>query len=113
MSTENIKCTPGNILVELIEESQTQDGFKIPDSDKQKTQIGKVLVVGPLKTKDLEAARNMMKDGLSDEDIKKILCPVEVGDIVIFKQWVGTIYKEKYIFLDFDDIKGVIDEKNI
>lgn len=85
-----ISCPPGILLIEPVEPAKEVGGIYRPDSDKQKSQEGKVLAVGS-STKDRE-----------------VFCKID--DIVIYRQWTGTEYKmngKTYLFLQFEDVRGI------
>jgi len=95
----NIKPLGDRIVVERIEqESKTAGGIIIPDNAKEKPKQGKVLAVGP---------------GAKDENGKRIVVDVEVGDIVLFTQWAGSEIKmdgKDFLVLKESDVIGIIQE---
>ncbi len=73
-------------------ESRTPSGLVIPDTAKEKPQIGEVIAVGP---------------GARDDDGKRIPIDVSVGDNVLYSKFAGTEVK-----LDMDDFL-VLSERDI
>lgn len=90
MSEINIKCTPGTLLVKPVDPETEVDGILRPKDQRSLSQEGEVLVVGSV--------------------LKDVPSPIyAVGDIVLYRQWVGTQYKsgdENYLFLKFEDVLG-------
>ncbi len=75
-----IKPLFDNVLIKPIEaEEKTASGILLPDSAKEKPQIGKVMAVG---------------EGAFDEDgEKRIPVDVKVGQKVMYKKWGGNEVK--------------------
>lgn len=68
-----------NVLIMPLEaESKTSSGIILPDSVKEKPQMGKVMAVGK---------------GKEDKDGKLISMQVKVGDVVMYKKWGGNEVK--------------------
>lgn len=68
-----------NVLIEPLEaESKTNSGIFLPDTAKEKPQMGKVVAVGK---------------GKSDKDGKEIGMVVKIGDVVMYKKWGGNEVK--------------------
>ena len=86
------------ILVKRIEEeAKTAGGIFIPDTAKEKPQMGQIVSVG---------------NGKKTEDGKVIPVDVKVGDKVLFGKYAGTEVKvegNEYLIMREDDILGVID----
>ena len=79
------------------DEARTASGLVIPDTAKEKPQLGEVLAVGP---------GNWNEDG--DE---RIPLDVSVGDLVFYSKYGGTEVKfegEDYLILSSRDILAVI-----
>jgi len=73
-------------------EEKTSGGILLPDSAKEKPQEAEVVAVGP---------------GKLDENGKRILMNVAVGDLVIISKWGGTELKvdgEEFVIVGEDDI---------
>lgn len=96
MSKSNLQPLPGYLIVEpLKQEKTTASGIVLPESHEEKPQSGKVISVGAA----------IYDDG------KEILCPVKVGDTVIYKEWGGKEYKENdtnLLILKFEDLMALI-----
>ncbi len=91
-----ITPTAGHLLIEPIEaEKKTASGIYLPDTAEKKTQKGKVLAVGSDETTDSGQIKTS---------------PVQVNDLVIYKQWGGSevrIGSKEYLFAKFEDILAV------
>jgi chaperonin GroES len=93
----NIKPLQDRVVIKPLEDTvtTTAGGIVIPDSAKEKPQLGEVVAVGPGRT--------------SDEG-KNIPCSVKVGDKVFHTKYGGTNVKidgDEYIILREDDILAV------
>ncbi len=93
----NIKPLRGYIIVEPEkQETTTISGIVLPKSVENKPQTGRVTAVG---------ARVMSDAGFSRK------CPVEVNDIIIYRDWSGKQYKDgdnELLILKFEDVMAVI-----
>jgi chaperonin GroES len=97
-----IKITPlrDKVVVKRLEEveEKTPGGIIIPDTAKEKPQIGEVVAVGKGK---------ILQDG-------KVIPPeVKVGDKVLFAKYAGTEVKiegEEYLIMSEDEILGIIEK---
>ena len=77
------------------DESRTSSGLVIPDTAKEKPQLGEVLAVGPGEYKDGE----------------RIPVDVEVGDLVFYSKYGGTEVKvegEDYLVLSSRDVLATL-----
>lgn len=77
----NIKPLGDRILIERIEEEEVQEttgGIIIPDTAREKPQIGKVLAVG---------------EGKRDDHGKRIPMELSVGDVIYFGKYAGSEIK--------------------
>jgi chaperonin GroES len=77
------------------DESRTQSGLVIPDTAKEKPQLGEVLAVGPGEYKDGE----------------RIPVDVSVGDSVFYSKYGGTEVKvegEDYLILSSRDVLATL-----
>ncbi len=96
-SKMNLKPLFGNVLVKPLEaEKKTAGGILLPDSAKEKPQIGVVMAAG---------------DGEITPDGKKIPMVVKVGDKVVYKKWGGNEYKmgnEEWQIIEQKDILAVM-----
>ncbi len=86
------------VVVQATEdaESRTPSGLVIPDTAKEKPQIGEVIAVGP---------------GARDEDGDRIPMDVSVGDKVLYSKFAGTEVKldsEEYLVLSERDLLAVV-----
>jgi chaperonin GroES len=79
-------------------EDKTAGGIILPDTAKEKPQIGKIISVGPGKTLD---------------DGKRGKMSVKKNDEVIYSKYIGNeieIDGEKYVVLRESDILGIIEK---
>lgn len=77
------------------DEPMTASGLVIPDTAKEKPQLGKVLAVGP----------GEFKDG------ERVPVDVSVGDVVFYSKYGGTEVKyegDDYLILSSRDVLAVI-----
>jgi chaperonin GroES len=77
------------------EESRTASGLVIPETAKEKPQLGEVLAIGP----------GEFKDG------ERIPMDVKVGDVVFYSKYGGTEVKvdgEDYLVLSSRDVLAVL-----
>jgi chaperonin GroES len=93
----NIKPLGERVVVKVLKnETKTKSGIVLPDTAKEKPQMGKVLAVGPGKVLD---------------DGKKINMEVKAGDQVLFAKYAGTEVKldgEEYMILKENDILAIL-----
>lgn len=94
----NIKPLGERIVLKVMEsEERTKSGIVLPDTAKEKPQMGKVLAVGQGKVLD---------------NGQRIPLDVKVGDQVLFAKYAGTEVKldgEEYMVLKESDIFGIVD----
>lgn len=86
------------VVVKAVEdnESRTASGLVIPDTAKEKPQIGEVIAVGP---------------GARDDDGDRMDMEVSVGDKVLYSKFAGTEVKldnEEYLVLSERDILAIV-----
>ena len=77
------------------EESRTASGLVIPDTAKEKPQLGEVLAVGP----------GEFRDG------ERVPVDVNVGDVVFYSKYGGTEVKhdgEDYVILSSRDVLAIL-----
>jgi chaperonin GroES len=77
-------------------ESRTPSGLVIPDTAKEKPQVGEVIAVGP---------------GARDDDGDRIPMEVSVGDKVLYSKFAGTEVKldgAEYLVLSERDLLAVV-----
>ncbi len=88
------------VLVKPIErETQLPSGLVLPETAKDKPQIGEVLAVGP---------------GARTEDGKRIPLDVQVGQKVAFPKYAGTEIKlngDEYLLIQERDLLAVVEEE--
>ena len=92
----NIKPLSDRVVIKAQDaEEKTASGIILPDTAKEKPQIGEIVAVGP---------------GAKTEDGKIIKMDVKVGDRVLFGKWSGTEVKIagiEYSIMKESDIMGV------
>ncbi len=97
MAKTNIKPLFDNILIKPLEaEAKTASGIILPDSAKEKPQMGEVMEVGPGKI----------------DDGKLINVSVKKGQKVMYKKWGGNEIKingEELILVEEKDILAIIE----
>ena len=97
MST-NIKPLGDSVVVRPAEQEQTTaSGLVLPETAKEKPQQGSVIAAGP---------------GRRDDDGKRIVMDVQVGDTVLYAKYAGTEVKidnEKLLILKESDILAVVE----
>jgi chaperonin GroES len=77
------------------DEARTSSGIVIPDTAKEKPQLGEVLAVGP----------GEFKDG------ERVPVDVSVGDLVFYSKYGGTEVKyegEEYLILSSRDVLAIL-----
>jgi chaperonin GroES len=101
MKEQNMKLKPLDdrvVLEQLEAEEKTTGGIYLPDTAKEKPQIGKVIAVGPGKILD-----NGSRAAMS----------VKKGDEVIYGKYMGNDVEmdgKKYVILRESDILGVVEK---
>ena len=97
---EKMKIRPlqDRVLVKRIEEEEkTKGGIIIPDTAKEKPQMGQVMAVG---------------GGKKTEDGKVVPLDVKKGNKVLFSKYAGTEVKiegEELLIMREDDILGIVE----
>ena len=94
----NIQPLSDNILIRPLEaEEKTSGGIILPDTAKEKPQMGVVMATGP---------------GAWNEDgDKRIEMEVKVGDKVMYKKWGGNEIKvegEEWTIVEQKDILAIV-----
>ncbi|HEX7713101.1 MAG TPA: co-chaperone GroES [Bacillota bacterium] len=93
----NIRPLGDRVVLQVLEsEERTKSGIVLPDTAKEKPQMGKVLAVG-----EGRLLENGMKHALD----------VQVGDKVLFTKYAGTEIKldgEEYMIMKEIDILGIV-----
>jgi chaperonin GroES len=94
----NIKPLFSNILIKPLEaETKTSSGIILPDSVKEKPQVGLVMEVGPGEVDDGKIVAGSMH--------------VKVGDKVMYKKWGGNEIKvgnEDWTIVEQKDILAIV-----
>jgi chaperonin GroES len=97
VSKTNLRPLAGYVLVEPSEpETKTASGILLPDTAQEQPAQGLVVAVGP----------NVFDLG------REQVCPVKVGDRVVYKKWGGDELKlsgVEYKLVKFDDLMGVLE----
>jgi chaperonin GroES len=102
MAKQNITPLFDNVLIKPLEaDEKLPSGIILPDSAKEKPQIGQVMAVGPGKA------------CCCDEDEKECDCKmvVKVGDKVMYKKWGGNEIKvggEEWTIVEQKDILAIV-----
>ncbi|OGG20582.1 co-chaperone GroES [Candidatus Gottesmanbacteria bacterium RIFCSPHIGHO2_02_FULL_40_13] len=98
IKSNSVKPLFDNVLIKpLEEESKTPSGILLPETAKEKPQIGQIMAVG--------------KGGVSD-DGKKIEIIVKIGQKVMYKKWGGNEIKvngEEWLLVEQKDILAIIE----
>lgn len=93
----NIKPLGERVVLKVMEsEEKTKSGIVLPDTAKEKPQMGEVLAVGTGKVLD---------------NGERVPLEVKVGDKVLFAKYAGTEVKldgEEYMVLKENDILAII-----
>ena len=98
MTKINIKPLFDNVLVKPLQaEEKLPSGIILPDSAKEKPQMGEVMAVGP---------------GAVDEkgNLKKMA--VKVGEKVMYKKWGGNEVKvgnEEWLLIEQKDVMALVE----
>ena len=86
------------VIKQSEEEEKTSGGIILPDTAKEKPQIGKVIAVGPGK---------ILDNG------KRAEMSVKKNDTVIYAKYMGNdieIDGEKYVILKESDVLGIVEK---
>ena len=93
----NIKPLFDNVLIKPLEaEEKTASGIILPDSAKEKPQIGLVMAVGP---------------GATNDSGKIVPMVVKAGQKVMYKKWGGNEVKvgnEEWTMVEQKDILAIV-----
>jgi chaperonin GroES len=93
----NIKPLGERVVLKVIEnEVTTKSGIVLPDTAKEKPQMGEVLAVGPGK---------MLDNG------QRVALDLKAGDRVLFAKYAGTEVKldgEEYMVLKESDVLAIV-----
>lgn len=95
----NIRPLQDRLIVKRIEEeTKTAGGLIIPDTAKEKPQMGEIVAAG---------------NGKKTDDGKVLPLDVKVGDKVLFGKYAGTEVKvegKEYLMMREEDILGVVEK---
>ena len=95
----NIRPLQDRLIVKRIEEeTKTAGGLIIPDTAKEKPQMGEIVAAG---------------NGKKTDDGKVLPLDVKVGDKVLFGKYAGTEVKvegKEYLTMREEDILGVVEK---
>jgi chaperonin GroES len=98
MTTTKVQPLFDNVLIKPLEgEEKTASGIVLPDSVKEKPQIGQIVAVGP---------------GGTDDKGNPIKMQVKVGQKVMYKKWGGNEVKVKgqeWMIVEQKDILAVVE----
>lgn len=88
-----------NVLIKPLEaEVRTPSGIVLPDTAKEKPQVGLVMAIGP---------------GATNDKGNKVPMVIKVGQKVMYKKWGGNEVKvdgEEWIIIEQKDILAVVVE---
>ncbi len=94
----NLKPLGDRLVVEPLEqEEMTVSGIVLPETAKEKPQRGSVLATGP---------------GARDDQGRRIVMDVQVGDIVLFAKYAGTEIKldgKKLLIFKEGDVLAIVE----
>jgi chaperonin GroES len=97
LSVSTVKPLGDRVFIKVsASEEKTAGGILLPDTAKEKPQIGEVAQVGP---------------GKRNEDGTRQACEVEVGNKVLYSKYAGTDIKlgnDDYVLLSEKDILAVV-----
>lgn len=98
MAKLNIRPLFDNVLVKpLVSEDTLPSGIILPDSAKEKPQVGEVMAVGP---------------GAVDDKGSIVKMVVSVGQKVMYKKWGGSEVKvngEEWMLVEQKDILAIVE----
>lgn len=96
-----LKPLPGFVLIDPApKQTKTASGIYLPETSEEKPSEGKVLACGD----------TLINDG------KEIVCPVKVGDIVVYKKWGGNEIKvegvegKEQLLVKFEDLIAIVEK---
>ena len=95
----NLRPLGDRMVVKPIEQEEvTSSGIYLPETAKEKPQQGNVISVGP---------------GARDEDGKRIVMDISVGDVVLYARYSGTTIKlegKEYLILRENDVLAIVEK---
>lgn len=100
MTGKQIKPLFDNVLVKPLQaEEKLPSGIVLPDSAKEKPQVGEVMAVGP---------------GTTDDKGREVKVVVKVGQKVMYKKWGGNEVKvegQEWQIIEQKDVLAIIEGK--
>ncbi len=94
----NLKPLGDRLVVEPLEqEEMTVSGIVLPETAKEKPQKGSVLATGP---------------GARDDQGRRIVMDVKVGDVILFAKYAGTDIKlegKKLLIFRESDVLAIVE----
>lgn len=97
-SQANIKPLFDYVLVKPVKSEEVlPSGIVLPDSAKEKPQIGEIMAIGP---------------GTHNEEGKLVPMLVKVGQKVLYKKWGGNEVKvgmEEWLLIEQKDVMAVVE----
>jgi chaperonin GroES len=97
LNVSTVKPLGDRLFVKVAQaEEKTAGGILLPDTAKEKPQVGEVVQIGP---------------GKCDESGNRIPMEVSVGDKVLYSKYAGTDVKlgsEDYILLSEKDVLAIV-----
>ena len=97
MKGTDIKPLFDNVLVKPLEEAhKTPGGILLPETAKEKPQVGQIMATGP---------------GRTDKSGRLVKMTVKKGDKVLYKKWGGNEVKvanEEWTILEEKDILAIV-----
>ncbi|MBI2617462.1 co-chaperone GroES [Candidatus Gottesmanbacteria bacterium] len=98
ISSKSIKPLFDNVLIKPLEgETKTASGIVLPETAKEKPQMGKIMAVGA---------------GTTNEKGDKVPMMVKVGQTVMYKKWGGNEIKvgnEEWLLVEQKDILAIVE----
>lgn len=98
MTKLKLKPLFDNVLIKPLQQEETlPSGLVLPDTAKEKPQIGQVMAVGP---------------GTTDDKGNPVKMVVKVGDKVMYKKWGGNEVKvngEEWTMVEQKDILAIVE----
>lgn len=97
LAASSVKPLADRVLIKVsASEETTAGGILLPDTAKEKPQVGEITAVGPGKT---------------DDKGNRLAVDVKVGDKVLYSKYAGTDIKlggEEFVLLSEKDILAVL-----
>ncbi len=97
LSVSTVKPLGDRVFIKVsASEEKTAGGILLPDTAKEKPQVGEVVAVGP---------------GKRDDTGAKVELEVKMGDKVLYSKYAGTDVKlgtEEYVLLSEKDILAIV-----